>query len=102
EGDYQRFAEISMIGAHELHSSMATLFFCYGIAGVVLFGRFLLGSLARSGVRSWLIVGAGFAYGMTHQGLRFRLLWLLLAMVCCLRELETRDRIARMTRKLTT
>lgn len=100
EGDYSRFKEISVIGAHELHSSMATLFFCYGIAGIVLFGRFLWGALGGAGVRAWVIVGAGFAYGMTHQGLRFRLLWLLLALVCCLRELQTRDRIARMTRRI--
>jgi hypothetical protein len=97
EGGYRRFKEVSMIGAHELHSSMATLFFCYGIAGVVLFGLFMWGTMSGAGVRAWLIVGAGFAYGMTHQGLRFRLLWLLLGMVCSLRELATRDRIARLT-----
>jgi hypothetical protein len=50
-------------------------------------------------MRAWVIVGAGFAYGMAHQGLRFRILWTLLGMVCALRELETRDRIARALRK---
>ncbi len=101
EGNYNRFKEISMIGSHELHSSMATLFFCYGIAGVVLFAMYMWGTMAGAGLRAWVIVGAGFAYGMTHQGLRFRLLWLLLAMVCCLRELETRDRLARLAKRLT-
>jgi O-antigen ligase len=100
EGYYNRFKEVSAIGAHELHSSTATLFFCYGIAGVTLFGLFMWGVMAGAGLRSWIIVGAGFAYGMTHQGLRFRLLWLLLAMVCSLRELETRDRLARLARRL--
>jgi hypothetical protein len=99
EGAYRRFKEVSMIGSHELHSSMATLFFCYGIVGVVLFSRFMWGAMTRSGLRAWVIVGAGFAYGMTHQGLRFRLLWTLLGMVCALRELETRDGIARLLRK---
>jgi hypothetical protein len=96
EGGYNRFKETSLIGAHELHSSMGTLFFCYGIVGSALFGVFLWRTMRRSGMSAWLIVGTGFAYSMTHQGLRFRLLWLLLGMVAALRELETRDRIARL------
>ena len=95
EGAYDRFREISAIGAHELHSSMATLFFCYGIVGVLLFLMYLWGTMSGSGIRAWVILGAALAYGMTHQGLRFRLLWLLLAMVAALRELDSRDRIAR-------
>jgi fatty acid desaturase len=95
EGAYNRFKETSAIGSHELHSSMATLFFCYGVIGTVLFALFLWRTIAGSGLRAWVIVGAGLAYGMTHQGLRFRLLWLLLGMVCTLRELDARDRAAR-------
>jgi len=100
EGAYHRFKEVSAIGSHELHSSMATLFFCYGIVGVLLFALFLWGTMSGAGLRAWIIVGASFAYGMTHQGLRFRLLWLLLGMVCALRELATRDRIARTIQKV--
>jgi hypothetical protein len=95
EGAYQRFRETSAIGAHELHSSIATLFFCYGIIGVVLFASFMFGVISGAGIYSWIIVATGFAYGMTHQGLRFRLLWLMLGMVAALRELARRDRIAR-------
>lgn len=95
EGAYGRFVGISAIGAHELHSSMATLFFCYGIVGTLVFGMFLWGVMLGSGLRAWIIVGAGLAYGMTHQGLRFRLLWVLLGMVLALRELAQRDRAAR-------
>jgi hypothetical protein len=95
EGAYNRFRETSAIGAHELHSSVATLFFCYGIVGTLLFGLFLWGVMTGAGIRAWIIVGTGFAYGMTHQGLRFRLLWLLLGMVSALRELRRRDRAAR-------
>jgi hypothetical protein len=100
EGAYKRFKDVSKIGAHELHSSMATLFFCYGIVGVTLFLIFLWGVMSGVGVRAWMIVGAAFAYGMTHQGLRFRLLWVLLGMVCALRELETRERMARLIKKV--
>jgi hypothetical protein len=99
EGAYRRFKETSLIGAHELHSSMATLFFCYGAIGTLLFAMYLWGTMRRAGLRAWVIVGSGFAYGMTHQGLRFRLLWLLLGMVCALRELDTRDRVARAAAK---
>ena len=102
EGAYRRFKETSLIGAHELHSSMATLFFCYGAIGTGLLAMFLWGTMRRTGLRAWVIVGSGFAYGMTHQGLRFRLLWLLLGMVCALRELETRDRAARAAGKAVT
>jgi len=100
EGAYRRFKDVSAIGSHELHSSMATLFFCYGVVGVLLFAMFLWGTMRGSGLRAWIIVGSSFAYGMTHQGLRFRLLWLLLGMVCSLRELATRDRIARATQRV--
>jgi hypothetical protein len=100
EGAYRRFKEISAIGSHELHSSLATLFFCYGIIGTIVFCLFLRGALSGAGARAWVIIGAALAYGMTHQGLRFRLLWLLIAMVCTLREVVTRDRIARAPARL--
>jgi hypothetical protein len=92
EGGYDRFRETSLIGSHELHSSMGTLFFCYGIVGTLLFGMFLWRNTSGSGLRAWLIVAGVFAYGMTHQGLRFRLVWVLLGMVAALRELAIQDR----------
>ncbi|HEY4240976.1 MAG TPA: hypothetical protein VGM88_14230 [Kofleriaceae bacterium] len=92
EGGYERFRNISKIGAHELHASMATLFFCYGIVGVSLFAIFLWRVVRRSGVRTWLVVGPGFAYGMTHQGLRVAMLWVLLGMAVCLRNFARQER----------
>jgi hypothetical protein len=100
EGYYDRFRETSAIGSHELHSSMATLFFCYGVFGTLLFLLYLWGTMRGAGIRAWLILGAALAYGMTHQGLRFRLMWLLLAMVAALRELDTRERLARRAAQL--
>lgn len=96
EGGYNRFKETSLIGAHELHSSMGTLFFCYGIVGTVLLAVFLLRVMRGSQFHIWLVVGTGFAYSMTHQGLRFRLLWLLLGMVVGLREVFAAERAARL------
>ena len=95
EGAYNRFRETSMIGSHELHSSMGTLFFCYGIVGTILFCIFLWRTTSGSGLRAWIIVAGVFAYGMTHQGLRFRLVWVLLGMVVALRELAIQDRLLR-------
>jgi hypothetical protein len=95
EGAYNRFRETSMIGSHELHSSMGTLFFCYGILGTILFCIFLWRTTSGSGLRAWIIVAGVFAYGMTHQGLRFRLVWVLLGMVVALRELAIQDRLLR-------
>jgi hypothetical protein len=100
EGGYRRFKDVSAIGSHELHSSMATLFFCYGIVGTTIFVLFLWGTISGSGIRAWIIVGAGLAYGLTHQGLRFRLLWLLLGMVAGLREIAASERAVRSVRSV--
>jgi hypothetical protein len=87
EGGYVRFRDSTAIGAHEIHSSVGTLFFCYGIVGAILFGAFVVVALRGSELRVWLLVMPPFAYGMTHQGLRSTLLWVLLAVVVAMREL---------------
>lgn len=92
EGAYRRFADTTVIGAHELHSSGATIFFCYGIIGVILFGLFMWSVVKGSSPRAWLIVLPGFAYGMTHQGLRFIFMWVLLGVVMAIRHDEAEQR----------
>ena len=92
EGAYRRFTETTVIGAHELHSSGATIFFCYGIIGVILFGMFMWLVVKGSSSRAWLIVLPGFAYGMTHQGLRFIFMWVLLGVVMAVRHDEADQR----------
>jgi len=87
EGGFKRFKETTLIGAHEIHSSVGTLFFCYGFTGAIIFGIFVIVALRGSEFRVWLLVMPAFAYGMTHQGLRSTLLWVLLATVIALREL---------------
>lgn len=85
EGDYYRFAETTVIRSHELHSSGATLFFCYGIVGLSLFGAFCWLALRGVGVRILFIALPAFAYGMTHQGLRFTYMWVMFGMVMATR-----------------
>lgn len=87
EGAYKRFKETTMIGGHEIHSSVGTLFFCYGVLGAILFGAFVISALRGSELRVWLLVLPTFAYGMTHQGLRSTLFWVLIAVVIALRDL---------------
>jgi len=81
EGDYDRFEDSTAIHHHEIHSSFGTLIFCYGIAGLILFGVFVYFVLRGSGFRTWLLVAPSFVYGMTHQALRTTMFWVLLAVV---------------------
>ena len=86
--------ETSVIGAHELHSSAGTIFFCYGIVGTVLFGVFSWRVIQRGRLRYVLMLLPASAYGLTHQGLRFTLLWVLLAMFIALKDYERRRVVA--------
>jgi hypothetical protein len=86
EGAYNRFRDDTSLGAHEIHSSMGTLFFCYGAVGSLIFATFVFGVMRGSGFRAWLLILPSVAYGMAHQGLRTTLFWVLLAMVVALRE----------------
>lgn len=78
EGGLSRFEGESVMSSHELHSSGGTLFFCYGIVGVFLFGGFIWRVLQGAGFRSSLMLVPAMAYTLAHQGLRFTMLWMLL------------------------
>lgn len=64
---------------HELHSTLGTLFFSYGVIGSFLFSIILLRLFKHAGISNFLYLAPAFAYGLTHQGLRFSLLWVLFA-----------------------
>lgn len=91
EGGYRRFKETTVIGSHELHSSAGTIFFCYGIIGSILFIRFSWAVVRGGRFRHILILLPAAAYGLTHQGLRFTLLWVLLALFVALKDYERRQ-----------
>lgn len=80
EGGLSRFADTSVIGDHELHSSAGTLFFCYGLVGVVLFASFLLRVIEGTTLRNALLLSPALAYSLAHQGLRFTLFWILIGL----------------------
>jgi len=79
EGSLNNFK--SLIADHELHSSLGTVVFSYGIPGTALFGYFIY-RLVQS-TKTWYLIFLipTFIYGLTHQGLRFTELWILLSMV---------------------
>jgi len=92
EGYYQRFKETSALGSHELHSSAGTLVFCYGVVGTSLFLGFLWQVLRGASLRRFLLLLPPAAYGLSHQGLRFTMFWVLLALVVMFNDLDQRDR----------
>ncbi len=78
EGGYNRFD--TFIEDHEMHSSIGTIIFCYGIPGTILFLLFII-SLLRKLPWYYLIYALPlFAYGLTHMGLRFTIFWVALMM----------------------
>ena len=79
EGELKRFRQQAGVDIDlEIHSSIGTVYFSYGVIGFALFISFL-GSLAyRLGIRRAVYLVPVFVYGMTHQGLRFSFFWLLI------------------------
>ena len=82
EGAYERHDSYKAYG--ELHSSLGTLVFSYGIIGTFLFAMFLTLIVWQAGSVIVLYLLPIFLYGLTHQGLRFTLLWVLFAFIVCL------------------
>lgn len=84
EGNYQRYRTEAQ-GTHELHSSVGTLVFCYGAIGTLLLGMFIWRTVRGAPLRRMLLLMPAVAYGLSHQGLRFTLLWMLLALYVALK-----------------
>lgn len=84
EGDNVRFDPPNR--EHELHSSFATVLFSYGIVGCVLFLMFVGRLMKGSSFRAAAMLAPVAIYTTAHQGLRFTLLWVLLAVFVALKE----------------
>jgi hypothetical protein len=87
EGGYRRFGPV----AKELHSSLLTVLFCYGLVGLLLFGRLLWRVWKTTGSRVSIFLVPLLLFGFTHQGLRFRGFWLAIV-VCVAVALMVEDR----------
>ena len=101
EGQYSRFEFTSAIKTHEIHSSIGTLVFCYGVVGFGVFVVFLQRVVRGASVRRILLLLPPAAYGLTHQGLRFTPFWVLLALVITLNDLDAREPRTQQPEKLT-
>lgn len=88
EGGTSRFADTTAIGATEIHSSAGTIFFCYGIVGVVLVLIFLFRVAEGAPLRSIAILLPMLSYTIAHQGLRVTSVWILFGMFVSLTHLQ--------------
>ncbi len=76
EGAYWRINE-----ELEAHSIFVTLIFSYGIAGFAAFAWFLIKAGSANAPTNLLYLLPTLIYGLTHQGLRFTILWVFLGVL---------------------
>lgn len=85
EGALYRFVgprERLMIADYpEIHSTFGTILFSYGLIGSAAFAAAIWCLYRLSSGGLFLHLLPAFLYGLTHQGLRFSFLWLLLAVI---------------------
>jgi len=79
EGALWRFAKFGG-PVRELHSTLGTVLFSYGIVGFSLFLALLAMVFRRAPLACMLYSLPIWAYGMTHQGLRTTMLWIFLGL----------------------
>ena len=88
EGGTARFAETTIIGAIEIHSSAGTIFFSYGIVGVALMLVFLFRVAEGARLGTIALLTPALSYTVAHQGLRSTSVWILFGMFVCLKHLQ--------------
>jgi hypothetical protein len=81
EGDNLRFDARGL----ELHSSLATIVFCYGSFGLYLFIAFLRRSTSVMDVTTAISLSPLLLFSLFHNGLRFRPFWIALAIATSIR-----------------
>jgi hypothetical protein len=93
EGGLSRFDDTAYVKGMEIHSSAGTILFSYGIVGALLFLVFTW-RLIR-GARAWLVITLlpPLLYTGAHQGLRFTMLWVVLAVFIALKDDAERLRL---------
>jgi hypothetical protein len=83
EGAWWRFAGPINRREHgkELHSTLGTVLFSYGYIGSLLFCALLFFVFRRAPLSHMLYTLPIWAYGMTHQGMRDTMFWVVLGLV---------------------
>jgi hypothetical protein len=86
EGGLSRFDDTAFVKNMEIHSSAGTVLFSYGIVGSLLFMLFTWRVIRGARFRLTLTLLPPLLYTGAHQGLRFTLLWVVLAVFLALKE----------------
>ena len=73
---YERFGSV-----YEFHSTLGNIQVSYGLIGTLLFANIMMQALKRDKYRYWYVLLFIMAYGLTHNGIRSSLLWVLLALM---------------------
>ncbi|HEY1383988.1 MAG TPA: hypothetical protein VGF43_10255 [Dongiaceae bacterium] len=85
EGAIYRFNDVIYSDQdYEIHSTFGTILFSYGAVGMAAFASAIFYLYRIAGWANLLYLAPPFLYGLTHQGLRFSFLWLLLAVIALL------------------
>jgi hypothetical protein len=88
EGDYARFTRA--VPAQEVHSSLGTLLFGYGVVGLGLFLWLLWRIVATTPLRLSAQLLAPLVFSLAHNGLRFTFFWILVAVLIGIGRDQTR------------
>lgn len=86
EGGLSRWDDTAYVKSMEIHSSVGTVVFSYGIVGSILFLVFLWRVLRGARVRLMIVLLPPLLYTGAHQGLRFTMLWVVLAVFVALKD----------------
>lgn len=86
EGGLSRFNDTAFVKNMEIHSSVGTVVFSYGIVGSILFLVFMWRIMRRARLRFAFTLVPPLLYTFAHQGLRFTLLWVVLAIFLALKD----------------
>ena len=93
EGGLSRFDDTAYVKNMEIHSSAGTILFSYGIVGSLLFLVFTWRLIRGAGPRLVITLLPPLLYTGAHQGLRFTMLWVVLAVFVALKDDADRLRL---------
>jgi len=86
EGGLSRFDDTAYVKSMEIHSSAGTVLFSYGVVGSMLFLVFMWRVIRGARVRLMITLLPPLLYTGAHQGLRFTMLWIVLAVFVPLKD----------------
>lgn len=81
EGDYKRFLKSTEDVPKEIHSAFGTIWFSYGVFGMLFFCLFLYFTLCNLKIVDLLLISPLILYNLFHNGFRFSILWMLFAVL---------------------